>query len=110
MLSILGAHPSRDRSKFVEPSAFFRRHLCFVATLLGSSLFFASALGSLFQFALTHSVGSHTLLAIPVSSYLVYRNRLEIFSHSRCGFISGICSLIAFICVLSFHEFSKHGS
>jgi exosortase len=109
-IQLAEGHPSRDRSKFVEPNAVFRRHLCFVATLLGSSVLFASALGSLFQFALTHSVGSHTLLAIPMSSYLVYRNRLEIFAHSRCGSISGICSLIAFICVLSFHEITKHGT
>ena len=109
MLSILRARPS-DCSKFVEPGAFFRRHLCFVATLLGSCVLFASALRSLFQFALTYSVGSHTLLAIPVSTYVVYRNRREIFSHSRWGFVSGFCSLIVFICVLSFHEVSKQSS
>ena len=101
---------SRCRSKFVEPSASFRRHLCFVATLLGCCLIFASALRSLFDFALAYSVGFHTLLVIPVSSYFVYRNRREIFSRPPSGFISAFCSLAAFIGVLSFHEISKQGS
>ena len=110
MRSILSALPSRYTSRFAERDAFFRRHLCFVATLLGSSVLFASALGSLFQFALTHSVGSHTLLAIPVSAHLLYRNRREIFSHPRPGFISAFCWLMTFTCVLSFHELSKQSS
>jgi len=107
MRSILSAQASRYGSKFVEPDAFFRRHLFFIATVLGSSVLFASALGSLFQFALTQSVGSQALLAIPVSTHLLYRNRREIFSRRRPGFISAFCSLITFIWVLSFHELSK---
>ena len=110
MRSILRAYPSRCSSKFVEPGASFRRHLYFVATLLGSSLLFASALRSLFHFAMAYSVGFHTLLVIPVSTFLVYRNRREIFSRPPSGFISAFCSLIAFIGVLSFHEFSKQSS
>lgn len=110
MCSVLRAHPSRYSWKFVEPGAFFRRHLYFVATLLGSSLLFASALRSLFHFALAYSVGFHTLLVIPVSTYFVYRNRSEIFSLPHSGFISAFCSLIAFIGVLSFHELSRQNS
>ena len=110
MRSILTAPPSRTPSKIVEPGAFFRRHLCFVATLLGSSLLFASALQSLFHFAMAYSVGFHTLLVIPVSSYFVYRNRGEIFSRPPSGSISAFCSLITFISVLSFHEVSKQSS
>jgi exosortase len=110
MRSILTAPPSKNPSKFVEPGASSRRHLGFVVTLLGSSLLFASALGSLFHFAMAYSVGFHTLLVIPVSSYFVYRNRREIFSHPPSGFISAFCSLIAFIGVLSFHEVSKQSS
>jgi exosortase len=107
MLSILRAHSSRSHLKFVEANAQFRRHLYFVAILLGSGAFFASALRRLFHFAITNSIASHTLLAIPVSSYLVYRNRREILSHPPTGFISALCSLIAFIGVLWFHEASK---
>jgi exosortase len=110
MRSILTAPPSKNPSKFVEPGASFRRHLGFVITLLGSSLLFASALGSLFHFAMAYSVGFHTLLVIPVSCYFVYRNRREIFSCPPSGFISAFCSLIAFIGVLSFHEVSKQSS
>jgi exosortase len=110
MRSILTAPPSKNPSKFVEPGASFRRHLYFVATLLGSSLLFASALGSLFHFAMAYSVGFHTLLVIPVSSYFVYRNRREIFSRRPSGLISSFCSLIAFISVLSLHEASKQSS
>ena len=110
MGSILRTQPSRYSLKFAEPGAFVRRHVCFVATLLGSCILFASALKGLFQFALTHSVGSHTLLAIPVGTHLLYRNRHEIFSHLRPGGISAFCSLIAFICALSFHELSKQSS
>src|SRR5581483_10269104 len=110
MRSILRVRPSRYGSTFVEPEALFHRHLCFVATLLHSCLLFTSALGNLFYFAMAYSVGFHTLLVIPVSTCLVYRNRREIFSHSRGGFISAVCSLIAFICVLSFHEGSKQSS
>ena len=110
MRSILTAPPSKNPSKFVEPGASFRRHLGFVVTLLGSSLLFASALGRLFHFAMAYSVGFHTLLVIPVSSYFVYRNRREIFSRSPSGFISAFCSLIAFIGVLSFYEVSKQSS
>jgi exosortase len=110
MRSILTAPPSKNPSKFVEPGASFRRHLYFVATLLGSSLLFASALRSLFHFAMAYSVGFHTLLVIPVSSYFVYRNRREIFSHPPSGFIPAFCSLIAFIGVLSLHQVSKQSS
>src|ERR1043165_1754094 len=110
MLSILRARSSRYRLKSVEPGAIFRRHLHFVAVLLGSGALFASALRSLFHLATTQSIASHTLLAIPVSSYLVYRNRREIFSHRPSGFISVFCSLIAFVCVLWFHEVSKQSA
>jgi exosortase len=110
MRSILTAPPSKNPSKFVEPGAFFRRHLCFVVTLLGSSLVFAPALRSLLHFAMAYSVGFHTLLVIPVSSYFVYRNRREIFSRPPSGFIAACCSVIAFIGVLSFHEVSKQSS
>jgi len=110
MRSILTAPPSKNPSKFVEPGASFRRHLGFVVTLLGSSLLFASALGSLFHFAMAYSVGFHTLLVIPVSSYFVYRNRREVFSRPPSGFIAAFCSLIVFICVLLFHEISKQSS
>lgn len=110
MRSILMAPPSRTPSKFVEPGASFRRHLCFVATLLGSSFLFASALESLFHFAMAYSVGFHTLLVIPVCSYFVYRNRREIFSRHPSGSLSAFCSLITFIGVLSFGEVSKQSS
>src|SRR5689334_15922904 len=110
MRSILTAPPSKNPSKFVEPGASFRRHLGFVATLLGSSLLFASALRSLFHFAMAYSVGFHTLLVIPVSGYFVYRNRRKIFSSPPSGLTSAFCSLIAFIGVLSFHEVSKQSS
>jgi len=110
MRSILTAPPSKNPSKFVEPGASFRRHLYFVATLLGSSLLFASALGSLFHFAMAYSVGFHTLLVVPVSSYFVYRNRRKIFASPPSDLISALCSLFAFIGVLWNHEVSKQSS
>ena len=110
MRSIVRADPPRYSLKFVGTGAFCRPHLYFVATLLGSSVLFASSLRSLFHFAMEHSVGFHTLLVIPVSTYLVYRNRREIFSLPRAGFISAFCSLTVFIGVLLFHEVSRQSS
>ena len=110
MPSSLGAQPTKYKSKFASPDDLFRRHLLFFATLLGSSVLFAPALASLFRFALAQSLGSHTLLAIPVSAHFLYRNRREIFSHPHPGLISALCALITFVWVLSFHELSKQSS
>lgn len=76
-------------------SELFRRHLYFCSFLLASVVFFWTPLQRLISFSLTHDYGSHILLIVPTSTYLIYLNRREIFSKLHSSFFSGSSLLLA---------------
>jgi exosortase len=56
---------------------------------------FSGSLRTLFGLALTHDYDSHVLLIIPVSAYLLYFKRREIFSHAHWSFLPGVTVFLA---------------
>lgn len=70
-------------------SPLFRRHLAFLVFVLGTVLAFWMPLGRLINFSRTYDYGSHILFIAPVSLYLVYAKRQEIFSTVRSDVLAG---------------------
>jgi hypothetical protein len=66
-----------------------RRDLWFVLFLAGSLTVSWKPLRTLFSFALTHDYASHVILIIPVSAYLIYLKRGEIFFAEKTGPLPG---------------------
>jgi exosortase len=66
-----------------------RRDLWFVLFLAGSVIVFWKPLRTLFSFSLTHDYASHVILIIPVSAYLIYLKRSEIFFTEKTGPLAG---------------------
>jgi exosortase len=63
-----------------KPSKLFPRHLGFLLFLLGTVVLFWTPLRRLISFSLSHDYGSHIIFIVPVSAYLIYVKRGEIFS------------------------------
>jgi exosortase len=78
-----------------KPSTLFPRHLGFLLFLLGSVLVFWLPLRNLISFSLTHDYGSHIVFIVPVSAYLIYVKRNEIFSKVQSSFLVGSVLLLA---------------
>jgi len=78
-----------------QRSILFRRHWCFLLFAVASSLLFWSPLRSLVRFASTHDYDSHIFLIVPVSAYLIYRKRSEVFLKVRWGFAPGMSLFLA---------------
>lgn len=57
-----------------------RRSLCFAFLLAASCLLFRMPLKNLAVFATTHDYGSHIFLIVPISVYLIYLRRGQVFS------------------------------
>jgi exosortase len=72
-----------------QRSSVFRRHFCFLLFAATLSFLFWSSLSTLFGVAVTHDYDSHILLIVPITGYLVFRKRHEIFSNVRWGFLPG---------------------
>ena len=72
-----------------------RRDLFFILFLAGSIAIFWKPLQNLFSFSLTHDYASHIILIAPVSAYLIYLRRNEIFSVVRTGLLPGSLLLFA---------------
>jgi exosortase len=66
-----------------------RRHLSFAFFLIGSVAVFWMPLKNLFSFSLTQDYASHIILIAPVSAYLIYLKRREIFSTVQAGLLAG---------------------
>jgi exosortase len=72
-----------------QRSSVFRRHFCFLLFAATLPFLFWSSLSSLFGVAVTHDYDSHILLIVPITGYLNFRKRHEIFSNVRWGFLPG---------------------
>jgi len=73
-----------------------RRHLYFLLSALASSFFlFWGPLRSLVRFAFMHDYDSHIFLIVPISAYLIYRKRHEIFANVRWDFVPGVSLFLA---------------
>src|ERR1700693_1052441 len=72
-----------------------RRHLYFLLLALASSFLFWGTVRSLVRFAFTHDYDSHIFLIVPISAYLIYRKRHEIFSNVRWDFVPGVSLFLA---------------
>src|SRR5579864_7571557 len=66
-----------------------RRHLYFFLLVLGSCFVFWIPLRNLIRFSLTRDYGSHILLIAPISAYLIYVQRREVFSKAQFHFFVG---------------------
>ena len=66
-----------------------RRHLYFFLLVLGSCFVFWIPLRNLIRFSLTRDYGSHILLIAPISAYLIYVQRREVFSKAQFHFFAG---------------------
>jgi exosortase len=72
-----------------------RRHLSFLLFVVGSLFVFWKPLSGLISFSLTHDYGSHIILVAPVSAYIIYRKRREIFSKLQSGLLAGSMLFLA---------------
>jgi exosortase len=72
-----------------------RRDLWFVLFLAGSVIVFWKPLRTLFSSSLTHDYASHVILIIPVSAYLIYLKRSEIFFTVKTGPLAGSVLFLA---------------
>jgi exosortase len=66
-----------------------RRHLYFIVFVLASFVLSCTPLRKLLGFAVTHDYGSHIVLIGPVSAYLVYLKRREVFSKVQTDAVTG---------------------
>ena len=73
-----------------------RRHLYFLFFfVVGGGVVFWTALKSLIDFAQTFDYGSHIVLVVPVSAFLIYSRSRVIFSHAQFDFFPGSIGLLA---------------
>jgi exosortase len=72
-----------------------RRHIGFLLFLVGSALVFYVPLRKLTSFSLTYDYGSYIIFIIPVSSYLIYQKRHEIFSRVHIDLSTGSVLFLA---------------
>src|SRR5579863_1683977 len=57
-----------------------RRSFCLAVLLAASCLLFRTPLNNLAVFATTHDYGSHIFFLVPISLYLIYLRRDQVFS------------------------------
>jgi len=86
---------ARELSTADKPSELFRRHLVFLLFLVGSALVFWMPVRRLISFSLTYDYGSHIIFIVPVSAYLIYGKRHEVFSKVHSDFLAGSGLLLA---------------
>jgi exosortase len=67
----------------------FRWHFGFFLFLVASVLVFWTPLRSLISFSLTYDYGSYILFVVPISAYLIYEKRDEIFSTAHADVLAG---------------------
>ena len=79
----------------LDPRSSLVRHLSFLLFALTSSLLFWGPLRTLVQFARAHDFDSHIILVVPISAYLIYRKRDEIFSNVSWGTALGVTLFLA---------------
>ena len=72
-----------------QQSELFRRHLGFTLFLVGTVIVFWTFLQSLLRYSLTNDIATHMILVVPVSAYLFYLKRKQIFSNVRTGIVPG---------------------
>jgi exosortase len=72
-----------------------RRHLYFLFFVLASFFALWTPLRQLVSFSLTHDYGSHILLIVPISTYLIYLKRREVFSNVQTKLFTGSSLLVA---------------
>ena len=70
-----------------QHSALSRRHLSFLLFFVGSLFVFWKPLNGLIRFSLTHDYGSHIILVVPASAYIIYVKRREIFAELRSSLL-----------------------
>jgi exosortase len=66
-----------------------RRHFYFCLFVAVSSVAFSVPIKQLIAFSLTHDYGSYILLIVPVSVYLIYLKRDDVFSERRGNVVAG---------------------
>lgn len=76
-------------------SLLLRRHLTFLVLVLATGLAFWNPLARLITFSLTYDYGSHILFIAPVSLYLVYMKREELFATVRSDLLAGSVLFLA---------------
>jgi exosortase len=86
---------ARELSGSDKPSQLFRRHLGFLFFFCASVLVFWMPLRRLISFSLTYDYGSHIIFIVPVSAYLIYQKRREIFSKVQAGLLVGSVLFVA---------------
>lgn len=67
----------------------FRRHLGFTIFLVGTVIVFWTFLKSLLRYSLAHDTATHIILVVPVSAYLFYLKKKQIFSNVTRGIVPG---------------------
>jgi exosortase len=93
MSSVSG--PTKELQKFMMSNIRMHnklslRHLYFCLFVAISSLAFWVPIRQLITFSLTHDYGSHILLIVPVSVYLIYLKHDEVFSDLRGNIVAGL--------------------
>jgi exosortase len=76
-------------------SDLFRRHLYFLLFALGSVVVFWTPVRDLIGFSMTHDYGSHIVLVVPASAYLIYLKRRLIFSQLQRNFFTSAVLFLA---------------
>ena len=87
------------------PKKLVRCHLYFLLFMLGSLLALWTPLEKLIRFSLTHHYGSHIILIGPISAYLIYLKRSQVFSKIQTNGLTG--STLSLAAVISW--FVAHG-
>ncbi len=95
------AQPLFSAAKLSELS---RRHLGFLVFLVGSSLVFWMPLRRLINFSFNYDYASHILFIVPISAYLIFEKRHEIFSNVNFDLLPGSFLILAGLILAWFAE------
>src|ERR1700733_6118779 len=71
-----------------------RQHAYFAMFVFGSALIFLKPVENVIRFALSRDYGTHIFLVLPISLYLIFLSRDEVFSSTRPGLTVGVPLLI----------------
>src|SRR5579859_4007141 len=87
--------PGVRLSTSAQPDKLSRRDWAFTLFLTASVVAFWTPLSSLVRFSLSQDYASHIILIIPISAFLIYRQRSEIFSAVKTAALAGILLFFA---------------
>jgi exosortase len=87
-------------SSTAQPGKLSRQDLAFILFLTASVVAFWKPLSSLLSFSLSRDYASHIVLIIPISAFLIYRMRAEIFAAVKTAPVPGILLFLTGIAFL----------